>query len=434
LIDETHDAARASWVASANGHRDFPIQNLPFGVFAPAVGEPRGGVAIGDQIFDLAGAVAAGLFAGEALTAARAASGATLNAFLALGVAQRTALRRRLSAILAVGSADEAAARPLLYAASGCTLRLPTAIGDYTDFYAGIHHATAAGRIMRPTGDPLLPNYKHLPVGYHGRASSVRPSGTPVVRPRGQTLPAEATAPTFGPSAALDYELEVAVWIGPGNALGQPIPIGDAGAHIAGLGLLNDWSARDVQRWEGQPLGPFLAKSFMTSVSPWIVTAEALAPFRAAQAARPAGDPAPLPHLSDDADQSAGAFDIALEALLLTPAMRARGEAPASLSRANMLDLYWTPAQMVAHHASGGCNLAPGDLFGTGTISAAAPGGGGCLLELTQGGRNPVTLPDGETRAYLQDGDEVIFRAQASRAGFVSIGFGETRGVVQAAA
>jgi fumarylacetoacetase len=303
-------------------------------------------------------------------------------------------------------------------------------VGDYTDFYAGIHHATNVGRQFRPD-NPLLPNYKHVPIGYHGRSSSVCASGTPVRRPRGQRRPpADEAMPVFGPSRRLDFELELAVWIGPGNALGSTIPIGEATEHIAGFGLLNDWSARDIQAWEYQPLGPFLAKSFATSVSSWVVTPEALAPFRVPQPSRPAGDPAPLDYLFDPADQQQGAFDIELEVLLMTGCLRDRGLAPHRLAISTTRHLYWTVAQLVAHHASNGCNLQPGDLFGSGTISAPTADGFGSLLEITEGGRQPVTLASGNTRTFLEDGDEVIFRARATREGYVSIGFGEVRGTV----
>ncbi|HJS85133.1 MAG TPA: fumarylacetoacetase, partial [Acetobacteraceae bacterium] len=321
-------------------------------------------------------------------------------------------------------------ARPeLLRRAADCITYMPAQVGDYTDFYAGIHHATNVGRLFRPDA-PLMPNYKWVPIGYHGRASSLRPSGTEVRRPSGQRKHPDRPEPSFGPCERLDYELELGVWVGPGNALGAPVPIGEAAGHIAGYCLLNDWSARDLQSWEYQPLGPFMAKSFHTTISPWIVTPEALAPFRAPQPPRPEGDPRPLPYLWDEADQQAGALDLELEVLLLTRAMRERGMAPHRLSVGSALNMYWTPAQMLAHHASNGCNLQPGDLLGTGTISSPTPEGHGSLLEITQGGRAPIRLPSGEERRFLEDGDEVILRAQARRDGFVAIGFGECRGTV----
>ncbi len=429
-IDATHDPKRRSWVESANRPgTDFPIQNLPHGVFSPPGGGPRGGVAIGDAIFDLAAALELGLIPDAVVAAAEAAAGATLNAWMALQPDARRALRACLSELLAADGPARARIAPLeanlLHPAAHCRMSLPAAIGDYTDFYAGIHHATAVGRLMRPD-NPLLPNYKHVPIGYHGRASSVRPSGMPVRRPNGQRKPAGETAPSLGPSRNLDYELELGIWIGPGNHLGDPIPIRQAARHIVGYCLLNDWSARDVQGWEYQPLGPFLAKSFMTTVSPWVVTAEALAPFRVAQAPRPAGDPRPLPYLWDDQDQRTGALSLAFDVQLIV-----WGRPAVHLSRSAATDLYWTPAQLVAHHTIGGCNLQPGDLFGSGTISGAAPGSAGSLLELTQGGRQPIALPLGETRRFLEDGDEVIFTARCVRDGFVPIGFGECRGRVE---
>ncbi len=429
-LDSTHHPDLTSWVASANGHADFPIQNLPLGLFTPpGGGAPRGGVAIGEMVLDLAAAQAAGLFAGEAARAALAACGPTLNPLLALGSAPRRALRARLSALLAAGAPERTAVAPLLHPAADCVLHLPAQIGDYTDFYVGIHHATNVGRQFRPD-NPLLPNYKHIPIGYHGRASSVRPSGAPVRRPNGQTRAPDAEAPRLGPSQRLDYELELGVWIGPGNAPGEPIGMAAAAAHVAGFCLLNDWSARDIQAWEYQPLGPFLAKNFATTVSPWIVTPEALAPFRIAQAPRPQGDPAPLPYLLDQRDQAAGALDLDLEVWLRTAAMRARGLPEHQLAASNARHMYWTVAQLVAHHTVGGCDLRPGDLFGTGTISGPDAGSCGSILETTQGGRQPVTLPGGEQRRFLEDGDEVILRARARRPGCVPIGFGDCRGTI----
>ena len=432
VMDATHDPARQSWVASANGHRDFPIQNLPFGVFAPPDGLPRAGVAIGDGILDLAAVHAAGLLRGEAARAAEAAADGALNAMLALGAGPRQALRLQLSDLLRQGSAAEGRLAAMLRPAAECTLHLPAAIGDFTDFFVGIHHAVNAGRAFRPDM-PLLPNYKHVPIGYHGRASSVRPSGAPVRRPKGQLKPPAADAPHFAPSRRLDFELELGVWVGPGNALGEAVAIADAPGHVAGFCLLNDWSARDVQAWEAQPLGPFLAKNFCTTVSPWVVTPEALAPFRAAQLARPPEDPRPLPHLWDDADQAGGGLDLALEALLLTPGLREQGLPPHRVALSHARHMYWTVAQLVAHHTSGGCDLRPGDLLGTGTISGPDAGGHGSLLEATQGGRSRITLASGETRGFLEDGDEVILRAQARREGLVPIGFGDCRGMVLAA-
>jgi fumarylacetoacetase len=437
MIDDTHSPGRRSWVASANQHAEFPIQNLPLGVFISPGGTARGGVAIGDEIFDLAAALELGLLEGLAATAGEAASGPTLNPLLALGREARVALRRRVGDILNAEGPDRARIEGLrsrlLHRAADCRLALPSAIGDYTDFFAGINHATNAGKLFRPD-NPLMPNYKYVPIGYHGRASSIVASGASVRRPNGQRKPANETVPTFGPSRNLDYELELGVWVGPGNVLGTPIDIAEAAHHVAGFCLLNDWSARDIQGWEYQPLGPFLGKSFSTTISPWVITPEALAPFRTAQASRPESDPAPLPHLLDAADQAAGALDIELEVLLLTPGLAAKGLPPHRLSTSNARDLYWTVAQLVAHHSSNGCNLRPGDIFGTGTISGPGDDGLGSLLEISAGGRRAVELPSGESRRFLEDGDTVIMRAHCRREGFASIGFGECRGTIVAAA
>lgn len=420
--DITTDIGLRSWVTSANGHPDFPIQNLPLGIFSPLAGAPRGGIAIGNMILDLRAVHEAEVLDEEAQGAVHACIGPSLNAFLARGAGPRRALRDAVSALLQESS-DE---RPyLLHKAEDCTMYMPAHIGDYTDFYAGIHHATNTGQMLRPD-NPLPSQYKYVPIAYHGRASSLR-VGHEIRRPNGQRKPASETLPIFGPSRNLDYEIELGIWIGPGNALGTPIPIADAAQHIAGYCLLNDWSARDIQGWEYQPLGPFLGKSFATTISPWIITPEALAPFRTAI---PARDPAPLPYLTDAADQASGALDLYLEVSLLTPAMRAAGAAPHILSAANSQSLFWTPAQMVTHHASNGCNLSPGDLFGTGTISGPTPGAAGSLLELSRGGRAPLDLPNGETRRFLEDGDEIIFYARAIRDGAVPIGFGVCRGVI----
>ena len=425
-LDATHDPRLRSWIASAQDHADFPIQNLPLGVFSLLAGAPRGGVAIGEMILDLRALHEAGLLEGEAQAACYVCAGPTLNPFLALGAGPRRALRAAVSALLAEGSQE----RPeLLRRAADCLMYMPAHVGDYTDFYVGIHHATNVGKLFRPD-NPLLPNYKWVPIGYHGRASSLRVSGVDVRRPNGQRKHPDRAEPSFGPCERLDYELELGIWAGPGNALGAPIPVERAHEHIAGYCLLNDWSARDFQAWEYQPLGPFLAKSFQSTISPWIVTPEALAPFRATQPRRPEGDPEPLPHLLDEADQRAGALDLELEALLLTARMREQGLSPHRLSRGTSLNMYWTPAQVLTHHASNGCNLNPGDLLGTGTISAPTPDGYGSLLELTRGGKEPVQLPSGETRRFLEDGDEVILRARARRDGCAPIGFGECRGAI----
>lgn len=431
-LDETHDPARRSWVQSANdGRTDFPIQNLPLGVFAPREGGPRAGVAIGDRIFDIAAARAAGLFAGDAERAA-AAAGPTLNAMLALGPEVLRAFRHRVADLLDAKGRDRAAAEAvtgLLHAAADCTMLLPSAIGDYTDFYAGIHHARAAGALMLPNADdPLPPNYKWLPIAYHGRASSVRASGGEVRRPLGQFRPQADRDPVFGPCERLDIELELGFFIGGGNRLGADIPIGQASRHIVGFCLLNDWSARDIQRWEMAPLGPFNGKNFSTTISPWIVTADALAPFRAPAMERPDGDPKPLAYLADEHDQANGGIDINLEVWFSSAQMRSRAMADQLVIHSNARYLYWTPAQMVAHHAAGGCNLSPGDLIGTGTISGPTRDELSSFLELTRAGADPFRLPTGETRGFLNDGDEVTLKARCVRESFVSIGFGECRG------
>jgi fumarylacetoacetase len=402
-IDETHDPARTSWVESANGHPDFPVQNLPFGMFSHEGGLPQAGVAIGDMILDL------DLDGG-------------LVPLLAVPPAERRAFRRQISVCLS-DPAYRDMVTPRLRPASECRMHLPFAIGDYTDFYAGIHHARNVGALFRPD-NPLLPNYKYVPVGYHGRASSVRPSGVAVTRPSGQRKAAAAEAPDFGPTGQLDYELELGIWIGAGNALGEPIPIGAARDHIAGFSLLNDWSARDLQAWEYQPLGPFLAKSFHTTVSPWVVTPEALAPFRTAQPPRQVGDPAPMDYLLDAGDQDEGALAIDLAVSIQSRRMVMESQAPMRVARSAAHHLYWTPAQLVTHHASNGCDLRAGDLIGTGTISGPERGMCGSLLEATLGGREPIRLPTGETRYFLEDGDTVFLSGTARAGRYVPIGFG----------
>lgn len=424
-VDTTHDPSLRSWVESANGHPEFPVQNLPFGVFSPLGDAPRIGVAIGDAILDLAMAAQAGVLPS---TLAQVCEEATLNRLMALAPPERVELRRAISELLS-DQHYSALLGDAIHPAADCTMHLPARIGDYTDFYVGIHHATNIGRQFRPD-NPLLPNYKYVPIGYHGRASSIRPSGVPLVRPKGQRKPPEADAPIYSPSVRLDYELELGIWIGAGNALGEPIPIAGAADHIAGFCLLNDWSARDLQAWEYQPLGPFLAKNFHTTISPWVVTPEALAPFRVAQPPRPEGDPAPLPYLSDAADQAHGALGVTLEVYLTTPRMREEARPPHRLSTGPARNMYWTVNQIVTHHASNGCNLTPGDLLGTGTISSPDRTGFGSLMELSSGGKEPITLPNGETRTFLEDGDEIALRATASTDGFVPIGFGECRAIV----
>ena len=443
MPDETHDPGLRSWVASANdAGSDFPLQNLPFGRFhRRGTGEPwRIGVAIGDRILDLR-AVHAN--AGAATNAAtNAASGAALfaaggpvtwlaqgdlNAFMALGTGPRRALRSWLSAVLRAGSPHERELASCLVPQAEAELGVPCRVGGYTDFYTGIHHATAVGRLFRPDA-PLLPNYKWVPIGYHGRTSSIGASGQSFPRPRGQ-LKGGGEAPEYAPCRRLDYELELGAFVGPGNAPGETIAMADADAHLFGLVLLNDWSARDIQAWEYQPLGPFLAKNFATTISPWIVTMEALEPYRV-PFARPAGDPQPLPHLQSASDAARGAYAIELEVWLQSAAMRARGEPAVRLMRSSFRDAYWTLAQLVVHHASNGCGLEPGDLLGTGTQSGPDAGQGGSLLELSNGGKTPITLPDGETRTFLEDGDCVILRAHAQAPGHARIGFGDCAGTV----
>ena len=424
MIDETHDPARTSWVASADGHSDFPIQNLPLGIFSTGAADPRIGVAIGDCILDLRALAAADLVDPRWKMALGLGS---LNAWFAHGRHDGQELRLRLSELLS----DErlrSSIEPHLVSRDRARMHLPCIIGDYTDFYVGIHHATNVGRQFRPD-NPLLPNYKYVPIGYHGRASSVRPSGEQVIRPKGQRKPPEADTPEYGPSRRLDYELELGIFIGRGNDLGQPIPIAEASEHIAGYCLLNDWSARDLQAWEYQPLGPFLAKNFLTSISPWVVTPEALAPFRTRVPSRPEGDPEPLPYLTDATDRASGGLGIQLQVTLQTAAMREAGLPPHTLSRGEATSaMYWTAAQIVAHHSSNGCNLLPGDLIGTGTLSTAEETGLGSLLEISRGGKQPIELPGSETRSFLEDGDELALSARCEAEGAVSIGFGNCTG------
>jgi fumarylacetoacetase len=415
-VNRTHDPGLRSWVESANEPGcDFPIQNLPFGVFRKknATETPRGGVAIGDQILDL--------------RVLGINTGPNLNRLAAAGKRNWSAIRRVLSA----GLSDPRAKRKFssfLVPMKHAELLLPVSIGDYSDFFTGIYHATNTGRMFRPD-NPLLPNYHWVPIGYHGRASSIVVSGTPVTRPSGQRRGPEFPEPVFGPSRRLDFELEVGYVIGPGNPLGKPIPIGRAADHIFGLVLFNDWSARDLQAWEYQPLGPFLAKSFASTVSPWIVTMEALEPFRCAAFARSGDQPAPLPYLLDAGDQKLGNLDIGLEVLLKTKRMKKAR----CISRSNFRHAFWTPAQVVAHQASNGCNLQPGDLLASGTISGPTPDSYGSMLELSDGGKKPLALPGGETRSFLEDGDELILRARCEGDGRASIGFGAAAGTIRPA-
>lgn len=418
MMNATHDPALRSWVASANqAGCDFPIQNLPFARFRRSGSNEafRIGVAIGDQVLDLK---RTGLIDTD-----------DMNAVMAKASADRAALRAAISAGLAQGSASREVWSSALLPQDSADFTVPCRVGDYTDFYTSVHHATTVGKQFRPE-NPLLPNYNWVPIGYHGRASSIVVSGVPMRRPRGQTKPPEAESPTMGPSKRLDYELELGWFVGPGNPLGSAIDIGDAEQNLFGVTLLNDWSARDIQGWEYQPLGPFLSKNFGTTVSPWVVTLEALAPFRV-PFERAAGDPQPLPYLDSPGNTAHGAFSIALEVFLQTAQMQRDGQAPVRLSSTDAARAaYWTPAQLIAHHTVNGCNLQPGDLLGSGTLSGPGSDEAGSLMELTDGGRNPLMLPNGERRAFLEDGDTLILRGYCEREGAVRIGLGQAVGTV----
>ena len=434
-LNETHDPALKSFIASANvGLTDFPMQNLPFAVFRRAGSdEPfRGGVAIGDQIVDLArlhrAQLRTPLFGDDAANACEVASATTLNALMAKGSAAASALRLALSRLLRAGSAHEAEMRACLVAQSDAEYALPAHIGDYTDFYTSVYHATHIGRQFRPD-NPLLPNYKWVPIGYHGRASSINISGQSFPRPVGQLMPPGAEAPTLAPCKRMDYELEMGIFVGSGNALGTRIAINDAESHVFGLCLLNDWSARDIQGWEYQPLGPFLSKNFASTISPWIVTLEALAPYRMPWT-RATDDPQPLPYLDSAALRSEGAFDIQLEVLILTEKMRLQALPPQRICLTSYRHAYWTISQLITHHTVNGCNLQPGDLLGTGTLSGPTASEAGALIELTVGGKQPITLPGGESRAFLEDGDSITLRAHCEKSGTARIGFGTCTGTL----
>jgi fumarylacetoacetase len=426
-LNETHDPARRSFIENANvPGGDFPIQNLPFGVFRPSAGmAPRVGIAIGDQILDLAAAATSLGLAAETI---RACAAPHLNALMVCGATAWSALRLAVSRSLSADRGDRSITQHLTPMAQA-EMMLPVSVGDFTDFFASIFHATNAGRMFRPD-NPLMPNYKYVPVAYHSRASSLIASGTPFRRPRGQRKGPNDAAPSYGPSRNLDFELELGCYVGRASTQGEPIPIGKAAEHVFGFCLLNDWSARDVQAWEYQPLGPFLGKNFATTISPWVITAEALAPFQTAAFTRPSGDPEPLPHLDDANDRAHGGFDITMEAYLSTETMRRAGTAPQRISQTSFALMYWTVAQMIAHHTSNGCNLRIGDLIGSGTVSGPEKSSWGSLLELTARGREPIALPSGEQRGFIEDGDEIIFRGFCAKDGFVRIGFGECRGVV----
>jgi fumarylacetoacetase len=432
MIDETHDALLSSWVESANAtDTDFPLTNLPFGIFRHDFEErPRVGIAIGDRVLDCLEATKAGLFGRLDPAVRDALASWTLNPMMSLGRGDARAVRRVVHRLLRADTPEGTHARSIaddiLASTDAIGMRVPAEIGDYTDFYASVFHATNVGSMFRPDS-PLLPNYKWMPVGYHGRASSIVASGTPVRRPSGQTVASLDGPPSVGPSARMDYELEVGAYLARGNRQGDSIALANAEEYLFGLCLVNDWSARDLQQWEYQPLGPFLAKSFATTVSPWVVTLDALAPFRTAAFDRPAGDPAALPYLDDANDRLRGGFDITLEAWLSTAVMRAAGKPAERLSHGSFRTMYWTMAQMLTHHASGGCNLRPGDLIASGTVSGPERASRGCLLELAWRGQTPVTLSTGETRAFLHDGDEVLLRGWCERDGFRRVGFGECR-------
>jgi fumarylacetoacetase len=433
-VNATHDPQLHSWVASANlAATDFPIQNLPFGIFRRAGSDEafRGGVAIGDQILDLRSVASRAIFEAPVAALLAAAGEPTLNRFMSMGPDASSALRQCLSSLLRAGSPGASRVGPDLVAQSDAEYALPAAIGDYTDFYSSIHHATTVGRQFRPD-NPLLPNYKWVPIAYHGRSSSIQVSGHSFPRPCGQRMADGASIPDVGPTRRLDFELEVGIFVGGGNPQGVAIEIGQAESHVFGLCLLNDWSARDIQGWEYQPLGPFLSKNFSSTISPWVVTLEALAPFRQAYT-RPVGDPQPLAYLDDAANRISGALDIILEAGLQTAAMRQHNMLPERLALSNFRHGYWTIAQMLAHHTVGGCNLRPGDLLGSGTLSGPEPDQAGSLLELTAGGHRPLVLESSETRAFLEDGDRVVLRAWCERPGHRRIGFGSAEATVMPA-
>ncbi len=431
-IDATHDPNLRSWVESANQEdTDFPIQNLPFGVFRTqgSAEPPRIGVAIGEKILDLARCDQLGLFQELPEQLLAACTAPNLNLLMGMGSQARLALRHRLSELLRYDTQQNLPEAEILISISEVELLLPANIGDYTDFYASIFHATNVGKLFRPD-NPLLPNYKYVPIAYHGRASSIVPSNTYIKRPSGQIKKPEDSAPSFTLSQMLDYELEIGFFVGAGNELGKAVSIEQAEEHIFGLCLVNDWSARDIQAWEYQPLGPFLAKSFATTISPWVVTLEALAPFRCPAFCRAQDDPQPLPYLSSALDTSLGGIDITLEVWIRSTLMQEQGLQPFRLSRGSFQQMYWTLAQMLTHHSSNGCNLRPGDLLASGTVSGAEAGSQGCLLEMTQRGSKPIELPTGEVRKFLFDGDEVMLRGYCEKAGYNRVGFGECRGKI----
>ena len=431
LLNETHNPALRSWVASANADgSDFPIQNLPFGVFRRygSAEAFRVGVAIGDQILDLSAAHAHNLFTNGAKQATLACCAPNLNAFMALGSQAWAALRLALSRALREGYTLQSALSTCLVPQVDAEFAVPAQIGDYTDFYTSVHHATNVGKLFRPD-NPLMPNYKWLPIGYHGRSSSIGISGQAFHRPVSQTMAPGATEPTLTASKRMDYELELGVYMGTANALGEPVALDEAEDHVFGLCLFNDWSARDIQGWEYQPLGPFLSKNFASTVSPWIVTLEALSPYRQPWT-RPSDDPQPLPYLDSATLRSSGAIDIELEVFIQSAAMREQGLPEHRLSRSNFRHAYWTVSQMVAHHTVNGCNLQPGDLLGSGTQSGPTLEEAGALIELSVGASRSLALPSGESRTFLEDGDTVTFRGACEKPGAARIGFGEVSGTL----
>ena len=427
-LNDTHDPALTSWVASANELGcDFPVQNLPFGVFrrAGTAEAFRGGVAIGNQILDVGAAIHAGTLSGAGADACKEE---TLNTLMGLGKSAWSDLRGQLSALLRDGGdADKGAA--CLVPMADAEMTVPASIGDYTDFYSSINHATNVGKMFRPD-NPLLPNYKYVPIAYHGRSSSIRISGTPTKRPMGQLKAPDADAPVFAACKRLDYETELGVYVGPQTELGETVPLDKAEDYIFGMCILNDWSSRDIQTWEYQPLGPFLAKNFSSTISPWIVTMEALAPYRREVYQRPDDDPAPLAYLTNADHEKSGGLDINLEVAVATKAMRKNGDAPQAIGTPDFKDMYWTIFQMFTHHTSNGCDFNPGDFYGTGTISGTGPDECGSILEVCKGGKKPIDFPGGETRTFLEDGDEVVMRAWCEGDGKPRIGFGDCRSVI----
>jgi fumarylacetoacetase len=424
-----NSSTNESWLQEANKPTaDFPITHLPYGAFEHE-GEQHLCVAIGAHLLDLHACATANLLPPTLVAACQAP---TLNPLMSLGHRSWTLLRETLTTLLSTGAEPERrhAAEAALHSIAGASLVKPIHIPNYTDFYASIYHAARVGQLFRPD-QPLLPNYKHVPIGYHGRASSIIPSGIPVIRPVGQSRPPTlADQPNFLPTNALDYELEVALYIGQPSLLGTSVPISQADHHLFGVSLLNDWSARDIQSWEYQPLGPFLAKNFATSISPWVTPMAALEPFHVPATPRPATDPKLLAYLNSAADQEHGSLNIKLEVFISTTTMRENKLDPFLLSESNMRDLYWTPAQLITHHTSNGCNLQVGDVLATGTISGPADVSAGCLLELTRNGVQSILLPTGESRRFLLDGDEIILRGSCEAPGQPRLGLGECRAAI----